>query len=250
MPKHDEPITMAEKAERHALLNLQGASSFWRTVDFDDEKIAAHRADIIRTMPGSEDAKEKWIFDIERAVNSYIHDDGRLVRKIRARMEQMKEAITPLRKFFEGDRTVEKTVQEAAKDKDVDFRLLEFLETIDAGFDANRKAIFRELIGRSGSGVKFDGAISYLDFVLERGLEILPAPGRGTPPDFAQDRLAEKLSNLWTHYTGSKPVNSTNWDTGKMQGAFADHVRAIVRAIPEEHRPDTKDGFIRRAFKQ
>jgi hypothetical protein len=266
MPKHDEPITMAdydarekaehlarlttgdegnarrEEAERRALEDLKRPSSFWRVINFNDEDKAADKAAIFQTMLCSDERKQGWILDIERAVNSYIHDDSRLVRKVRARMEQLSEAVKPLAEFFGCQRT--------SDDRKINREVFKFLQTIDAEFDDARRAIFQEMFGNINNGVKFDGAIIYLAFILERGLAALPKSGRGAVPDTAADGLASRLAGLWIENTGSTPINSTDTELGEMQGAFADHMRKIVLAIPEEHRPDSEDGFIRRAFKQ
>ncbi len=213
MPKHDEPITMEKIAASFAKAHI-GNRTKW-----EGERFALSEEDkatIAAATPlcSDDDRNLSWFAAIERGLDGYLDCREVSLPDIRQRLKALVGASTAL-----------------------DNQTLKMLE---AAYNPFHSAALRDSWKRAN--IPF--AVAMLSQAANVALQAVDSKG-GKHPDLAVERLARLLGCLWVVYSGEEPIDSRD-EHGAQLGTFADHVRKVLLALPDDARP-AEDTFISKA---
>lgn len=269
MPKHDEPITMAEhdareKAEHLARLTTGDEAKVNRKAEYIKAAVQGigrgggwcefklsrvDRTAIVTVMPANISARDKvaCLRQIVRASNSYCHDarllDGER-NDLKDRIKQLKAASTKLKRFFEQPETAaKKSPNLGQREKVIHREIFDFLEQIyaadpDLSTINARKRYWRDVVDDN----LYEGVCALAD-ASDLAMQALKRK-KGQPRKEAEAVFGRGLDGIWREFAGKTP-NYQHW-SGEPSGPFPNFVRAVINMLPDGARPASIDGFIRR----
>jgi hypothetical protein len=263
MPKHDEPITMAEhdareKAALIARLTTKdeataagivllkkiakekiGRGPKFKSVDFKLSR--TDRAAIVATMPENVSARDKsaWLKRIELALDAHCQDprllDGeRDASPLVIRLNEIKSSADKLQECLER----------SARSRVVDHEMWGILRNAYAADGGTRDLVSRRQYWRETVEDKLYERICALAHGCEIALQTLKRE-KSDADNESERQLIAVITGLWFAFTKRKPAFSNRTD--KPTGPFPRHVEAIVAALPEKLKPESVSGFVKRA---
>lgn len=213
MPKHDDLITMEEIAASLAKAHI-GNRTKWEGERFALRKEDKTAIAAVTPLCSDDDRNWSWFAAIERGLDGYLDCREVSLPDIRQRL-----------KILAGT--------SAALDNQI-------LKMLEAAYNPLHSEALRESWKRAN--ITF--AVSMLTQAASVALTAVDNNG-GKYPDLAAERLARLLGCLWVVYSGEVPIDSRD-ERGEQLGAFADHVRKVLLALPDDVRPP-EDTFISKA---
>ncbi len=218
---------------------------------------------IMATMPCEASEKSLWLGSIGKDLTLYMAKCEAAQAITQERLQRIADAAGALRRGCSIPRRPpqlgDEGAPEGAPDEPrvawpgdsgkEDHDLLGYLEMLHARPFEDSSERYQWVRGEWRKFVESD--------VLWRGLEMLEAAARdganelkrgpGRPSNHAIDVLAEGIGRAWRSYTGAIGIDSRDKELGEQTGAFADHCRKVILALPEDMRPESDDNFIRKA---
>jgi len=274
MPKHDEPISMAEhdarekaallarlttkdeaEAKRKATIRKITKEAIGRGAKFKCVDFKLSRADrqaIVATMPQNVSARDKvaWKRQIERALDAHCQDlrllDGER-HDLRDRLGQLHVAATKLQEFFEQPAVAAKKSPELGeREKIIHREIWNFLRRTYAEDGGDRDLQGRTRYWRETVEDNFYEGLGALAHASDIALQVLKR-GKGDADNESERQLIAAIAKLWLTFTNRRPAFSNGTD--QPTGPFPRHVKAIVATLPQNFQPKSVSGFIKRAKK-
>ena len=113
--------------------------------------------------------------------------------------------------------------------------------------DPNVRGLLEDLAPGGWMGLEqVAGDPASLRDLAECALGELPAPGPGRPrgsKDYAGDRLAKDLADIYASYCERKPMRAVDPKTHEESGLYKDFVELIMEVVPARLRRTSKGGL-------